>query len=54
MLMHNDNQASSMVYVLEIWKMAQRIHNQYGFEVYYAIEMWEVTQLFHNQNSSNV
>ncbi len=37
MLMHNDNQVSYVVYVLEVWKMAQRVHNQYGFEVYYAI-----------------
>jgi hypothetical protein len=52
MLMHNDNQVSYVVYVLEVWKMAQRVHNQYGFEVYYAIEAWKVTQLFHNQNNS--
>jgi hypothetical protein len=58
MLRHEDvhayAQASYVVYVLEVWKMAQLIHNQYGFEVYYALEVWKVNQLFHNQNSSNV
>lgn len=54
MLMHKNNQASYVVYVLEVWKTAQLILNQYGFEVYYAIEVWKVNQLFHNQNSSNV
>lgn len=54
LFMHNDNQASYVVYVLEVWKMAQRVHNQYRFDVYYTIEVWKMTQLFHNQNSSNV
>jgi hypothetical protein len=44
--MYNDNQASYVAYVLEVWKMAQPINNQYGFEVYYAIEVCKVTQLF--------